>query len=174
VKKPAAAAHRTEASIAAGLEREREPAKPISGKTRTKFINPPPATAPRYFQDRYEENKIVANFLRDEACRMLTINGRAGIGKTLMVCRILKALESGQLPDDLGEMSGDGIVYLRAIATRTINTPNLFADLCHLLPTETANQLDALYRDPKISTTDKLFALAEKFKRARDRPARQF
>ena len=105
---------------------------------------------------------------------MLTINGRAGIGKTVMVCRILKALESGQLPDDLGEMSGDGIVYLSAIGTRTINTPNLSADLCHLLPTETANQLDALYRDPKISTTDKLFALAEKFKRARDRPARQF
>ncbi len=98
---------------------------------------------------------------------MLTINGRAGIGKTAMVCRLLKSLESGHLPDDLGEMSVDGIVYLSAIGTRTINTPNLFADLCHLLPTEISNQLDALYRDPKVSTTDKLLALLEKFSSGR-------
>ena len=57
VADPAAAARRTEASIAAGLERERRP-PPLSGTGEgrgggTKFINPPPMTAPRYFQDRH-------------------------------------------------------------------------------------------------------------------------
>ncbi len=171
VKNPDAAARRTDESIKAGIERERRP-PPLSatGEGRgggTKFINPPPLTAPRYFQDRHVENKIVADFLRDDACRMLTINGRAGIGKTAMVCRLLKALESGQLPDDLGALSVDGIVYLSAIGTRTINTPNLFADLCQLLPADVAQKLDALYRDPKISTHNKMLALLEKFPRGR-------
>jgi tetratricopeptide (TPR) repeat protein len=57
----------------------------------------------------------------------------------------------------------DGIVYLSAIGTRTINVPNLFADLCQLLPAEIGAKLDALYRDPKISTHDKMLALFERF-----------
>ncbi|MEW5721007.1 MAG: hypothetical protein AB1817_20445, partial [Chloroflexota bacterium] len=162
-----------------GLERERRP-PPLSGTGEgrgggTKFINPPPLTAPRYFQDRHVENKIIADFLRDESKRMLTINGRAGIGKTAMVCRILKSLESGHLPDDpstssgqaLGALGVDGIVYLSAIGTRTINTPNLFADLCQLLPADIAQKLDALYRDPKISTHAKMLALLENFRSGR-------
>ncbi len=163
IENPQAAAEKTEKSIAAGLEREREPAKPVSGVSRTRFINPPPATAPGYFQDRNKENALIRDFLRDESKRMLTINGRAGIGKTAMVCRLLKALESGQLPDDLGEMRVDGIVYLSAVGTRQINTPNLFADLCRLLPADTAQSLDALYRDPKVSTESKMFALLAAF-----------
>ena len=31
---------------------------------------------------------------------MMTVVGRGGVGKTAMVCRLLKALEAGQLPDD--------------------------------------------------------------------------
>jgi hypothetical protein len=54
VADPAAAAKRTEQSIERAIERERTPEKPISGKTRTKFINQPPGIAPSYFQDRYE------------------------------------------------------------------------------------------------------------------------
>jgi len=156
VADPAAAARRTAQSIERAIEREREPAKPISGATRTKFINPPPGIAPNYFQDRFEENKIIAKFLRDESCRMLTVVGRAGIGKTAMVCRILKALETGRLPDDpstssgqaLGEMRVDGIVYLSAVGTRVVNAPNLFADLCQLLPAEKSRELDTLYKNP--------------------------
>ncbi|MCI0475650.1 MAG: AAA family ATPase, partial [Anaerolineales bacterium] len=163
VADPAAAAQRTAQSIERAIEREREPAKPISGISRTKFINPPPGIAPNYFQDRFEENKIVAKFLRDDSCRLLTVVGRAGIGKTAMVCRILKALESGRLPDDLGEMRVDGIVYLSAVGTRVVNVPNLFADLCQLLPADTARELDALYKNPQVATEAKINALAAAF-----------
>ena len=37
--------------------------------------------------------------------------------------------------------------------------PNLFADLCRLLPAEQAGRLDALYRDPKVSAGDKMASL---------------
>jgi tetratricopeptide (TPR) repeat protein len=159
------AARKTDERIRAGIEREREPIERV--KTTTKFINPPPLTAPPYFQDRHIENRHIANFLRDDSKRLLTINGRSGIGKTAMICRILKSLESGILPDDLGALTVDGIVYLSALGTRPINLPNLFADLCKLLPAETARQLDALYRDPKISTRQKMLALLEQFPHGR-------
>ena len=163
--KPEAAARETEKRIRAGIDREREPVERV--KTTTKFINPPPLTAPPYFQDRHIENRHIATFLRDESKRLLTINGRSGIGKTAMICRILKSLESGILPDDLGALTVDGIVYLSALGTRPINLPNLFADLCQLLPADTARQLDASYRDPKISTRQKMLALLEQFPRGR-------
>ena len=163
VADPQGAARRVEESIAAGLERERKPEKPVGGEARTKFINPPPGVAPTYFQDRYEENKLVAQFLRDESCRLMTVVGRAGIGKTAMVCRLLKALESGRLPDDLGEMSVSGIVYLSARGTRQVSVPNLFADLCKLLPEETARELDALYKNPQASAEAKFGALLAAF-----------
>ena len=163
VENPQAAAERTQKSIDAGLEREREPAKPVSGTSRTKFINAPPMTAPRYFQDRYEENKLVKKFLEDDAQRVLTIVGRAGIGKTAMACRLLKSLEAGKMPDDLGALHVDGIVYLSAVGTRTVNVPNLFADLCQLVPTDAARELDALYKNPQASTEAKIHALLAAF-----------
>ena len=44
----------------------------------------------------------------------MTVVGRGGIGKTAMVCRLLRSLEGGQLPDDGGPLTVDGIVYLSA------------------------------------------------------------
>ena len=64
----------------------------------------------------------------------MTIVGRAGVGKTAMVCRLLKALERGELPDDLGEMKVDGIVYLSETGSHRVNFANVFADLSKLLP----------------------------------------
>ena len=167
VADPAAAARRTEESIQRALEREREPAKPVSGISRTKFINPPPLTAPKYFQDRYEETKIIADALKDETCRMMMVVGRGGIGKTAMVCRLLKALEGGQLPDDLGALSVDGIVYLSARGMREINVPNLYGDVSKLLLDEKAKELDALYRNPQVSTAPKMQALLAAFPHGR-------
>ena len=159
VERPAEVAARAQESIAAGLERERTPERPAGGEARTKFINPPPAPVPGYFQNRYLETKLVADFLRDDACRVLTVVGRGGIGKTAMVVRLLRALERGQLPDDLGPFPVAGIVYLSQAGSRRVDFPNLFADLCRLLPADAAGRLDALYRDPKVAAGDKLRAL---------------
>ena len=167
VADPAAAAKRTEQSIERAIERERAPEKPISGKSKTKFINQPPGIAPSYYQDRYEENKLIKKFLLDESQRLITVVGRAGIGKTAMVCRLLKSLESGRLPDDLGDLPVDGIVYLSAVGTRIVNVPNLFADLCQLLPDEKSHDLDALYKNPQVATEAKINALLAEFPHGR-------
>ena len=97
----------------------------------------------------------------------MTIVGRAGVGKTAMICRLLKAIESGKLPDDLGEMKVDGIVYLSETGSHRVNFANVFADLSKLLPKETAASLESLYKDPKTSTGDKMRKLLDAFPQGR-------
>jgi tetratricopeptide (TPR) repeat protein len=164
---PQAASERTERSIQSGLERERQPEKPAAGKAATKFINPPPVVAPTYFQDRLIETEQIVQFLCDDAQRLMTVVGRGGVGKTAMTCRLLKHLENGTLPDDLhqtyGKLPVDGIVYLSETGSHRINFPNLFADLCKLLPAAEAAPLEALYKDPQTATAAKMLALLEHF-----------
>jgi tetratricopeptide (TPR) repeat protein len=167
VRDPQAAARRVEESIARGLERERKPERPDTGAQRSKFINPPPGLAPKYFQDREMESGTLGSFLKDEAVRLITVVGRGGTGKTALVCRLLKSLEAGQLPDDGGPLEVDGIVYLSATGTRRVNMPNLYSDLSKLLPEESASHLDALFRNPQASTEAKMSALLSNFPQGR-------
>ena len=160
---PEAAIRRTKERIESALERERQPAEPVAPKHVTKFINPPPATAPSWFQNRHVETGLVGEFLKDPSLRMMTVVGRGGVGKTAMVCRLLKALEAGQLPDDLGPLSVDGIVYLSPKGLRQVTLPHLYADLCKLLPPATAELLDAVYRNPQAPARAKMQAVLEAF-----------
>ncbi|MCE7859864.1 MAG: TIR domain-containing protein [Chloroflexi bacterium CFX2] len=163
VDNPEAAQAQTQKNIDTGLERERQPEKPAAKATSTKFINPPPGVAPPYFQDRYFETELVANFLKDASKRLMTIIGRAGIGKTATICRLLKDLERGVLPDDLGEMQVDGIVYLSEVGSHKVSFANIFYDLCKLLPADDFNKLDSIYKNPQGSTESKMLALLDHF-----------
>jgi TIR domain-containing protein/NACHT domain-containing protein len=163
IENPQAAQQRTEKSIQAGFERERQPTEPFSGQVVTRFINRLPMIPPAWFQDRHVETGLIGTFLKDESLRLMTVVGRGGVGKTAMVCRLLRSLEGGKLPDDGGALAVDGIVYLSARAGHPVNFPNLFADLCKLLPEETAKRLDQLYRDAKQSTGAQMQALLAAF-----------
>ena len=159
---PGAARERAQDHIASGLEREREPDRAVTVR-QAKFVNPPPLTAPAWFQDRHVETGQIGDFLREDGLRLLTVVGRGGIGKTAMVCRLLKALEGGRLPDEYGPLEVDGIVYLSPVGAHKVNFPNLFADLTRLLPEATAQRLDQLYQDPQLSPTEQMLALLEAF-----------
>lgn len=167
IANPQAAAEQTQKNIETGLERERRPEKPTVKESTTKFINPPPGLAPNYFQDRYDETREILRFLNDDSQRMMTIVGRGGVGKTAMVCRLLKGLEGGELPDGLGSMKVDGIVYLSESGSHRVNFANLFYDLCKLLPPDAANALDAVYKNPQASTASKMSALLDRFTRGK-------
>ena len=163
ITNPKATAQRVEESIQRGIERERQPAKPTGGITSTKFINPPPGIVPSYFQDRHAETKLIGDFLRDESKSLLTLTGRGGIGKTAMVCRLLKFLEGGQLPDNLGPLSLDGIVYLSTTGSRKVTFPNIFSDASQLLHQDIRKELESLYKSPQVSTETKMKTLLTKF-----------
>ncbi|HEX6289577.1 MAG TPA: tetratricopeptide repeat protein [Herpetosiphonaceae bacterium] len=126
-------------------------------------INPPPTTAPRHFQNRYVEMGIIRDFLTDESQRLMIISGRVGAGKTTLICRLLKQLESGELPYDLGPLDVDGIIYLSNTGSYRVNVPNLYTNLCKLLPRATARQLETFYKQPQASTAAKFEMLLEMF-----------
>ncbi|GAC1565650.1 MAG: hypothetical protein NVS3B14_04080 [Ktedonobacteraceae bacterium] len=159
IKNPHVVAQQIEKSVTSGIEHERRNEKSIASAFRSKFVNPPPGIAPSYFQNRHLETRLVAAFLQDDAARLMTIVGRGGIGKTAMVCRLLKELEHDQLPDSGEPLSVDGIIYLSAIGSRRVSASNLYVDLCKLLPGETAEQLESLYKNAQVSTEDKVRAL---------------
>jgi tetratricopeptide (TPR) repeat protein len=160
---PEGAKKQVEQSIKAAQERERQPERPVSGIAQTKYINPPPGAAPDYFQDRTVETQLIVDFLKNDAQRMITVAGRGGMGKTAMVCRLLKSIENGKLPDNGGQISADGIVYLSESGSYKVNVPNIFADMCRLLPESKAKELDEIYKNPKISTEAKMMPLLEAF-----------
>ena len=84
----------TEQRIESGLERERQPADKPAVR-RAKFVNPPPMTAPSWFQDRYVETRLIGEFLRDGGLRLLAVVGRGGVGKTAMVVPVAQGAGSG-------------------------------------------------------------------------------
>lgn len=163
VKNPDYAEKRTRKNISAGLVEERRPVVIKSEIPSTKFVNPIPLIAPNYFQGRLPELSQIADFLKNDHQRVLTIIGRGGGGKTALSCYLLKNLESGKLPENLGEFKVGGIVYLSEIGSHKVSFANIYSGLTQLLLYEVANKLDALYRQPKISVGEKTRQLLESF-----------
>ncbi|GAA0489208.1 hypothetical protein Ade02nite_73390 [Paractinoplanes deccanensis] len=164
VADPEGALTRTDVRIATDIavqrEPERTPSSPVSG---VRVVNRPPMDRPSFFQDRHVETEMLAGFLRAEDTRLATVVGRGGVGKTAVVCRLLRGLETGRLPDDLGELPADGIVYLSTRSRHPVSFANLFTDLCALLPPETAEPLLGRYRDPHETPQGLMYALLEAF-----------
>jgi tetratricopeptide (TPR) repeat protein len=164
VADPVAAGEATRMRINAALEVQREPERPRpQAPARARFVNAPPVVAPPYFQGRQAETAALAASLLAEDTRLVTVVGRGGVGKTALVCRLLRGLETGRLPDDLDAVEADGIVYLRTPSEHPVNFPNLYADLCRLLPTETADRLTQRYHDPHATPAELTTALLDAF-----------
>ena len=155
----------TRRRIGSGIRREQVPAEPQPVRA-SKFVNPPPATAPAWFQDRQVETGLLARYVTDPGIRLVTVVGRGGIGKTAMVCRLLKGLEAGRIPDvegDLATITVGGIVYLSRNGVHKVEYPTLVADLLRLLPAEEAQRLQRMYQDPQHSPAEMMLALLEAF-----------
>ena len=155
----------TRRRIGSGIEREKVPAEPQPVRA-SKFVNPPPAVAPTWFQDRQVETGRLAGYVTDPGIRLVTVAGRGGIGKTAMVCRLLKDLEAGRIPDVKGNFTAitvGGIVYLSSNGAHQVQYPTLVADLLRLLPAGAAGRLQRLYQDPHHTPREMMLALLEAF-----------
>jgi hypothetical protein len=143
---------RTRAAVGGGIVREQVPAEPRPVRA-SKFVNPPPAVAPTWFQDRQVETGVLARHITDPAIRLVTVVGRGGIGKTAMVCRLLTGLEAGRIPDvegESGQITVGGIVYLSSNGVHQVTYPTIgrgpAAAGCLA---DAAQRLQGLYRDPQ-------------------------
>ena len=155
----------TRRRVGSGIQREQIPAEP-QPVLASKFVNPPPATAPTWFQGRQAETRQLARYVTDPAVRMVTVVGRAGIGKTAMMCRLLKGFEAGRIPDvegDIANVTVGGIVYLSSNGVHKVQYPTLVADLLRLLPMDESQRLHRIYHDPHRTPTEMMLALLETF-----------
>ena len=155
----------TRRRIGSGIAREQVPAEPQPIRA-SKFVNPPPVTAPAWFQGRQVETRLLARYVTDPGIRLVCVVGRGGIGKTAMVCRLLKGLEAGRIPDmesDLAKITVGGIVYLSSNGVHQVEYPTLIADLLRLLPVAEAQRLQNLYQDPHRTPAEVMLAGLEAF-----------
>jgi tetratricopeptide (TPR) repeat protein len=155
----------TRRRIGSGIQREQVPAEPRPVRA-SRFVNPPPTIAPAWFQDRQVETGLLARYVTDPAIRLVTVTGRGGIGKTAMVCRLLRGLETGRIPDvegDLGTIAVGGIVYLSRHGIHQVDYPTVVADLLRLLPARQTQRLRRLYQDPQQSPAQVMLAVLEAF-----------
>jgi tetratricopeptide (TPR) repeat protein len=148
-----------------GIEREQIPAEPQPVRA-SKFVNPPPALAPTWFQDRQVETGLLAKYVTDPGIALVIVAGRGGIGKTAMVCRLLKELEAGRIPDVEGgstPITVGGIVYLSSNGVHQVEYLTLVADLLRLVPAAEAQRLRTLQQDPHQAPAAMMLALLEAF-----------
>jgi tetratricopeptide (TPR) repeat protein len=155
----------TRARLASGIQREQVPAEPQPLRV-SKFVNPPPVVVPAWFQGRRAETGLLARYVTDPGIALVTVSGRGGIGKTAMVCRLLKGLEAGRVPDvDAGSAAliVGGIVYLSRNGVHQVDYPTLVADLLRLLPSAEAQRLQHVYQDPHHAPAEVMPAVLEAF-----------
>lgn len=162
VADPARADQRVVERIEKGMQHDRmalsRPAVPE--RQRQRMINQPPRLPPKHFKGRADEGSLLIEWIKDPACRVITVQGRAGCGKTTLVCRVLQQLlEEPPTP----RFSCMGIVYLGRDTTQPISFTNFLSALCHLLPAETAARVEPGLRDPKLSAAAKTEALLAEF-----------
>ena len=155
----------TRARIGRGIQRAQVPTEPQPVRA-SKFVNPPPAIAPTWFQDRQVETGLLAKYVTDPGIAMVTVAGRGGIGKTAMVCRLLKDLEASRIPDLEGnytKITVGGIVYLSSNGVHQVDYPTLVAALLRLLPADTAHWLQRQYQAPHRTPREMMLAVLEAF-----------
>jgi tetratricopeptide (TPR) repeat protein len=155
----------TRRRIDSGIWREQVPAELQPARV-SKFVNPPPAMAPAWFQDRQVETGLLARYVTDPGIRMVWVVGRGGIGKTATVCRLLKGLEAGRTPDvddESAAITVGGIVYLSRNGVHKVQYPTLIGDLLRLLPADAAQRLQRIYQDPHHSPAEMMLTLLEAF-----------
>jgi tetratricopeptide (TPR) repeat protein len=153
--------------IARGLERERRTPAEVKSQpsARLRIVYTPPLSVPRYFENRSVETGLIGDFLRDTSACILTVHGRGGVGKTALVCRVLRELENDALPDNGGALTMAAIVYLNAIRASSNLFPQLLSGLFLTLDISVQKELQPVLDNPHGTIATKLRELLPRLSR---------
>jgi len=107
------------------------------------------------FRGRLDEQRELGRHLADKSTRLVSVIGRAGIGKTALASKVLAGLEQNRWPAESEPLPVDGIVYL---STRTtgITLDRLFAECADLLEEDEKERLLKAWASSQLSLEDKV------------------
>jgi tetratricopeptide (TPR) repeat protein len=157
IQNPAEIEHR----IKLGIQREKNAMVQASIRGNVKFINDPPTLAPVYFQDRHLETSLLTGFVKSASEKICVIDGRGGVGKTSMVCRFLKSLEKGEVPDSDERLTVDGIIYMNAIGSHQINFADILSHSSQLIDDFDRQNVVDFFNDSSYTIEAKTIKLLE-------------
>jgi len=158
-RNPKAAAQRAAMRIDKEQSRDREEGVAGTGQRHARVVNKPPPFTADFFQDRRHETNTLAEYLRNDAVRLIVVRGPEGLGKTAMTCRLLDKVIRREPPEG-GPIQLDGVVYQR-LDQRPLSARMLLADLAKLLPDDVEAELVRVFRDPDAHLARQLDRLLE-------------
>jgi tetratricopeptide (TPR) repeat protein len=150
--------------IADGLTAQRqqiiETVESYDNQKRIHIIGRRPQGVVTHFKDRSQEQQTLRQLLTEPTTRLVSVIGHGGMGKTALVCKVLRDLEQYRWPHTNDDLPIDGIVYF---STRTsgINLERLFLDCAKMLGGEREKCLNDIWTNPQIDTEGKILRLLE-------------
>ncbi len=165
-KNPKRAGILTQRRINKGLQtiKRQTSSQQIQPQTQTIVIDTLRTSVPAHFQGRVQETALVADFLKQTQEVLLIVRGRAGIGKTALVYRILKAVaQTGLLPDEGEALSLQGVIYLRHRSESPLDMALIYTQLLILLPETESTRLAARLKNAPASIEANMLALLQAF-----------
>ena len=112
------------------------------------------------FQGRTPEREALGRMLADKSTHVVSIIGRAGIGKTALASKILADLEQNLWPHTQEQIPVDGIVYL-STRSNGITLDRLFHNCTRMLGGKVQEQLNRVWSHPRMSIEERIQKLLE-------------
>jgi tetratricopeptide (TPR) repeat protein len=143
------------------LRTEQARADPERRRSEQRVVNPPPVGVSR-FLDRQTQRRSLLDFLTENSIRMVSVVGRAGMGKSALACWVLTNLEADRSRSSWAPepSAPDGILYLSAHGTG-LSLERLYADLRRMLPAEQADILAEAWASQDATLSQKVGTLLD-------------
>ena len=126
-----------------------------AGRARQRVAGQPVLDIADQFKGRLDEQRELGRLLGDKSTRLVSVIGRAGIGKTALASRVLGELEQNRWPAASPAVPVDGIVYL-STRTTDITLERLFAECADLLDEDQKELLLKAWASAQLSIEDKV------------------
>jgi tetratricopeptide (TPR) repeat protein len=154
--------HEQEKRIRSGLEEQRQSivqeSEQQKSQGRQRVVGQLLMDVTHSFKGRSKELSALLRLLAETSTHVVSIIGRAGIGKTALASKILTDIEQGNWPNKTEPLPVDGIVYL---STRTggITLELIFQHSAEMLGGKEGEELRKIYADPHKTIGDKIQVL---------------
>lgn len=113
-----------------------------------------------YFQNRELEIRELGRLLALSSTRIVSVIGPAGMGKTALVSRFLRSLESSRWPDTIDGRLVEGILYLSQ-RTGGISLERVFVGCAEMLRGERSRAVIEAWTSPQLDLESKIQILMD-------------